>query len=161
MNTTTDDESVVAATDTASSGARRRLLVAGVAVVVAVLGSLSGLVPGLDAIRPPADGAPAAPLEGAVVDVASLTASIGAADPGYVRLGFAAVLAEGTDPSSVEARFPLLKDAALTELSRRSLTDLRTPEGMDQLRAALTERARRTYPDGEVVRIVLTELLIQ
>jgi hypothetical protein len=32
---------------------------------------------------------------------------------------------------------------------------------MDELRNRLTARAQEVYPDGEVVRVVLTELLVQ
>ena len=143
-------------------GRKKLLIVVLLLLVVAVAaGALTGMLPGFGGGGQDATATPAAPVEGAVVDVADMTASVGGDQPGYVRFGFAAVLAEGADQTAVAARFALLKDAALTEISRTSLPALRTPDGIEALRAALTARAHEIYPDGEVIRIVLTDLLIQ
>ncbi len=142
----------------------RKKLVIGL-VLLLVLGgvaaaALTGMLPGTG-VDGDVAAAPAPPVEGAVVDVADMTASVGGDQPGYVRFGFAAVLVQDADQAAVSSRFALLKDAALTEISQTSLSALRTPEGIDALRAALTARAHGIYPDGEVLRIVLTDLLIQ
>lgn len=100
-------------------------------------------------------------VEGMIVDVATMTTNVGGGAPGYVRVGLAAVLAEGFTPDLVADRYPLLKDATLSEVATFKKAQLESPKGMDKLRGALTARAQEIWPEGEVVRIVLTELLVQ
>jgi flagellar FliL protein len=144
-------------TDGAPTKSRKKLVI--IALLVVVLGAAAGvfLLGGSDA-----EGTePAAPVEGEVVDVAVMTTSVAGEAGTYVRVGFAAVLVEGTAAADVEAKFPLLEDAALSAASSFSGAQLRTQEGQDGLRAALTTAAGDIWPDGEVLRIVLTELLVQ
>lgn len=101
------------------------------------------------------------PVEGAVVEVAQMTANLAGAELHYARFGFAVVLAEEIPPADVEGRFPLLRDAALSVVQGFSQDHLRTPEGTEQFRSELTLRARELYPDGEVLRVVITELVVQ
>ncbi|HVL99751.1 MAG TPA: flagellar basal body-associated FliL family protein [Egibacteraceae bacterium] len=103
----------------------------------------------------------AAPQEGAIVDVAQMTANLAGPQVHYVRFGFAAVLAADVAAADVEGRFALLKDAALSEIATFSADHLRTPAGVEELRGRLTARAAGVYPDGQVLRIVLTELVVQ
>lgn len=137
---------------------RRVRLVLLVVVVLAAAGAVSVFVLGGGS---DAEEVPEAPVEGAVVDVAQMTANLAGPQVHYVRLGFAAVLAEGLVAGDVDGQFPLLKDAALSELGLLSPAQLLTPEGVEELRARLSERARTIYPDGEVLRVVLTELVVQ
>lgn len=142
---------------------RGKLLVILVVVVLAAAGAIGwfALAP-----RPVEAGSVAEPVEpppaeGEVVEVATMTVNLADSPGRYVRVGFALVLSEGTDPTAVEARYPLLKDAALTEIGRSSGDELLTPEGVDALRQRLSKRARDVYPDGEALRVVLTELIVQ
>jgi flagellar protein FliL len=107
------------------------------------------------------EAAEAPPEEGAVVAVADLTANLAGAEVHYAKVGFSAILAVGADEAAVTARFALLRDAAISELSTFEAAHLRSTAGMDELRNRLTARAQEVYPDGEVVRVVLTELLVQ
>lgn len=135
---------------------RSRLLVVALVLIGAVAAFLlSGAGRGEEADVP----APVA--DGAIIAVDSLTVSMADERFPYVRVGFAVVLAEGADEAGVKSRLPLLRDAALTTISSSSAGDLRTPEGLDVLRSLLSEEARRLYPDGEVVRVVLTEVTVQ
>ncbi len=99
--------------------------------------------------------------EGEVVEVATMTVNLAGEQLRYAQVGFAVVLSMEADSSLVEGRFPLLQDAALTELSQFEPDELRTTEGMERLRAVLTARAAELWPDGEVLRVVLTGLLVQ
>ncbi len=104
--------------------------------------------------------------EGAVLDVGSLTVNLPGEPVHFARVSVAVVLVEGTDPLVVEGKFPLLLDATLTEMAKTDADTLRTVEGQDALRKALSEKAREIYNDEEegvrlVKRVVLTELLIQ
>jgi len=104
----------------------------------------------------------APPVEGAVVDGATMTVAVDGTDgPHFVRFSFAVVLAEGADSSAVGERIQLLQDGALTVVTGYSADLLRTNEGLDTLRNDLTAAAHQIYPDGEVLRVVLTELIVQ
>jgi flagellar protein FliL len=149
-----------AAAPTAAPPPRRRrtLLLVGLLLVALVGGGGAAAVLLLGG-EAEAEEAPVA--EGAVVPVAELTANLAGERIAFAKVAFSAVLAEGTDAAAVSDRFALVKDAAITELSTFAPDHLRTTAGMDELRARLTERAAALYPDGEVLRIVLTELVVQ
>jgi flagellar basal body-associated protein FliL len=138
-------------------GRKRLVLALGALPLLAVVGVVSFVL-----LRPAeAEGAPPPPPpEGEIIEVAQMTANL-AQSGRYARVTFAVVLREGADASAVEASFPLLKDAALTTLSGLSADDLRGPEGVGELRSELTDAARRLHPEGEVSRVVLTDLVIQ
>lgn len=135
---------------------RRKLVVAVVAAVVAIAPAGFFLLGGSGGEDP---DAPA--VEGPIVEVASMTANLAGPEVHYVRFGFAAVLSAEVVAADVEGRFPLLRDAALSEAGTLSAEHLRSPEGVEELRSRLTARAQGIYPDGQVLRVVLTELLVQ
>jgi flagellar protein FliL len=136
---------------------RSRLLLIALPALLAVAG-VGGYL-----LRPaPADaGPPPPPVEGEIVEVAQLTANLAGGELHYARVGFSVVLVEGTAAGDVQARFPLLRDAALSELAGTTPEELRGTEGVDGLRDRLSARAVELYPDGEVIRAVLTELVVQ
>lgn len=104
---------------------------------------------------------PAEPEEGQVVEVAQMTVNLAGDDLHYLRFAFALVLAPDVAGPDVEPRYPLVKDAALSVAQSFTQQELRTPEGTERLRSELTARAQEVYPDGLVLRVVLTELLVQ
>jgi flagellar basal body-associated protein FliL len=101
------------------------------------------------------------PVEGAVIDGATMTVGLAGETPSLARVSFAVVLSEGADSAAVGNRIQILQDAALTTISGYTAAELRTVEGLDRLRADLTARALEVYPDGEVLRVVLTEVIVQ
>jgi flagellar protein FliL len=155
-----DQIAVTAPVAVAPRKSRKLLMIAAFAAVAVAAGAAvtTGAVPFLGA---PATAEEAPPAEGEVVDVALLTTNVGGGAGTYVRVGFAAVLQEGVTADQVGDRFALLKDAALTEVSKFDGASLATPAGQRSLRQALTARAHEIWPDGEVMRVVLTELLVQ
>ena len=102
-----------------------------------------------------------APVEGAVVESEEMTVNLADPTPRYARIKFAVVLPEGGDAAAVGNRFPLLKDRVLVILSRFSASDLLASGGLDEVRTHLTEEALDVWPDGEVLRVVVTEMLVQ
>lgn len=104
---------------------------------------------------------PDEPEEGPVVEVAQMTVNLAGEDLHYLRFSFALVLAPEVAGADVEPRYPLVKDAALSVAQSFTQEELRTPAGTERLRSELTARARQVYPDGLVLRVVLTELLVQ
>ena len=104
--------------------------------------------------------------EGAILPVGALTVNLTDETPHFARVAFSVVLVEGTDPLVVEAKFPLMLDAALRELADFTSVELRTLAGQERLREALSEQAAALLNDEEegvrlVTRVVLTDLLVQ
>lgn len=157
-----DIDAAVETAPAAEGKPSRRKLVIILAAVLLAGGGAAVVVPGLLGGSAEASAETVEePTEGLVVPLEPMTASIGGAQAGYVRLGIALVLVEGITAEQVTDRFPLVQDAALSALSQYEPAQLRTPEGIETLRADLGDRVRAIYADGEVLRVVLTELLVQ
>jgi len=100
-------------------------------------------------------------VEGAVIEVDEMTVTLTDDPIRYARLSFAVVLPMGGDSAAVGERVPVLKDAVLDVMSGYAAADLVGPEALGVLRDELTESALDVYEDGEVIRVVLTEVLVQ
>ena len=79
----------------------------------------------------------------------------------YARITFAVVLPEGADSAVVGDKMPLLKDGVLDVVAGLSAADLVGQQGLDSLRSDLTAKALEIYTEGEVLRVDLTEVLVQ
>lgn len=108
-----------------------------------------------------AAGEPAEVEEGEILDVGTLTTNLAGANPRYARVGVALVLSAGTPSSAVQPDLPLVKDALITEISSHSAGDVQGREGVEALRKTLTRAVTGLFDDQQVVRVVLTELLVQ
>lgn len=101
------------------------------------------------------------PPEGAVIEVEQMTVTL-AEDPiRYARIKFGVVLPVGGDSAVVGDRIPVLKDAALEVISGYTADELVGPEALARLREDLTASALNVFSEGEVLRVVLTEVLVQ
>lgn len=100
------------------------------------------------------------PEEGEVVEIGQLTVSLDDSETRYARVGLAVVLDSEAVVEEVEGRFPLLKDAAVLTIADRSPDDLRSREGLEDLKASLSKIAGDIYPDGEVLRVILVEAIV-
>ena len=142
---------------------RTRLVVI-VAVVAVLLGGGAAwfLTGGASADTGGEESAAPAPVEeGEILEVGTLTTNLGGDSPAYARVGVALVLAADADPAVVEGDLALVKDAAITEITRHGAEELQGEEGVASLRDGLTAAVGALFEDGEVVRVVLTELLVQ
>jgi len=101
------------------------------------------------------------PVEGAVIEVDEMTVTLSDDPVRYARLKFAVVLPEGGDSAAVGDRVPVLKDAVLDVVSAYTAAELVGPDALATLREQLTAQAHTVYTDGEVLRVVLTEVLVQ
>lgn len=160
---TSPEAAAAAAAPAPAKGRSRRLLaiVAGVLVLALAAGGYLFLSGGAADADPAPEPTPEEVAEGPVVEVGTLTTNLAGSPPRYARVGLAIVLTAEADPAAVEARFPLVKDVAITEIGRHDAATLQTVEGSEALRDGLTDAVVGVYPDGEVVRVALTELLIQ
>ena len=113
----------------------------------------------VDAESPPPEAVEVA--EGAVIEADTMTVNLADEDTRYAKVTFAVVLPEGGDSATVGERMPLLKDAALQVLSEYTAADLKGQDGLDKLRGDLTLAAADVYTEDEVLRVVLTEVLVQ
>lgn len=102
-----------------------------------------------------------APIEGGVIPVETLTVNITGEESRYARVGFAVVLDSLADPTVVEGKLPLLQDAALQVMVKYDSATLQSVAGQEQLRQELSDASVALFPDGEVLRAVLTELIVQ
>lgn len=144
--------------DAPSRGGRLKVVLAGVAVLALLaIAAKTFLLPGA-AAEP---GPPPPPEEGQVVTIGQMTTSLAGGGTHYARVELAAVANATADAAGLEARFPLMRDQALTVLMGFTADQLRSVEGADALRDALTERAQVVWEDDQVLRIVLTDLLVQ
>ena len=100
-------------------------------------------------------------VEGPVIEADQMTINLADEDPRYARLKFAVVLPMGGDGAAVGERFPILKDAVLDVVVSYTAEDMRSPDILDTLRNEFTDKALDVWPDGEVLRVLITELLIQ
>ncbi len=101
------------------------------------------------------------PEEGEIVAIGEMTTSLAGGGSHYVRVQLAAVLNATADPTAAEERFPLMRDRALGVLMGFTADELRTVEGAERLRTTLTQEAQTVWDDDQVLRIVLTDLLVQ
>ena len=100
-------------------------------------------------------------VEGPVIEVDEMTITLTDSPVRYARLKFAVVLPMGGDSAAVGDRIPVLKDAVLEVMSGYAAADLMGPDVLAGLRNQLTDRALEVYDEGQVIRVVLTELLVQ
>ncbi len=101
------------------------------------------------------------PVEGAVIESDQMTVTLADEPVRYARITFAVVLPEGGDSTVVGEKMPLLKDGVLDVVAGMFAADLVGSQGLDSLREGLTAKALEVYTEGEVLRVVLTEVLVQ
>lgn len=101
------------------------------------------------------------PVEGPVIESDQMTVTLADDPVRYARITFAIVLPEGGDTALVGDKMPLLKDGVLDVVAGLTAADLVGSAGLDTLRQDLTAKALEVYADGEVLRVVLTEVLVQ
>lgn len=147
-------------------GGKKKLVLIVVPVVLLVAGAGFFLMGGSDdATAEEAEPAATEVAEGEVIDIGKMTVSLsGLGESGqlrYARVGLAVVLSETADSALVGTRISLIQDAAISVIAEMSADELRTGDGMNALRQELTTEAHEIYPDGDVVRVVLTELIVQ
>jgi len=99
--------------------------------------------------------------EGPVIEADQMTINLADDDPRYARIRFAVVLPLDGDGAAVGERFPILKDAVLDVVNAYTTADMKEPDILDTLRSEFTAAAHEVWPDGEVIRVLITELLIQ
>ncbi|MGH2734349.1 MAG: flagellar basal body-associated FliL family protein [Actinomycetota bacterium] len=140
------------------SGGKKKIIIIVVALAVVGFGAKTFLLKSPDAEAKPKKEKPVA---GEVVDGGSLTVNL--ADSGYARVGLGLVLnaLEGEHGAElVNAMLPMMKDAAITEISQRTSDELLAKHGKEELKKHLSEAAHEIYHEA-VLEVVLTEFIVQ
>lgn len=100
-------------------------------------------------------------VEGEIVDIGSMTVNLADRDRHYARVGIALVLDITAHAEEIVNKVPLLKDEAITKIGAHTSTELRTIEGQEKLREELMEAAHHVWEGHGVLKVALTEILVQ
>jgi flagellar basal body-associated protein FliL len=129
------------------------MLVGGVGAKFTVLSSGKAGTP-----KPTPTPTPTPP--GAVIDLGDLTINL--AEPSrYALVGLAVELGKTADPATITTQMPLLKDAGVRKLNGLSAATLLSAAGQEQVRAELTDQAQQIFGKDKIVRVLLTEVVVQ
>lgn len=79
----------------------------------------------------------------------------------YVRVGVVLEFDRREAPAELERRQPQLRDTILTVFRHKTVQDLSTTEGLNQVRDEMAERLNRLLSKGQVVHVYFTDLVIQ
>ena len=139
----------------ATPSPKRRVLLLGVLALVLALAGGWWMLGTADAAED------LSAVDGEIVDLPAMTTTVGERGIHHARVGLAIVLSEAADPEQIAPRQALLQDALLRQVSALDADTVRSAEGSDRLRAALTEKAREIWGEEAIRRVVLTELLVQ
>ena len=149
------------AQEEAKGGSKKKFMIIGAVVVVGAVGYFMFGGGG----APEDEAAMEEPeiVEGEVIDIGKMTIVL--ADEGeqlrYARIGLGVVMSDVGDSGVVGTKVSLIQDAAISVISEMTSAELRGADGAETARTRLTERVVALFPDGDVVRIVLTEMVLQ
>ncbi len=115
----------------------------------------------LDRSMPEAIPAEPDPVEGEIVEMEEMILNIGGEGSGYLRIGLALILEEGTSAADFESESAIAKDVAIQYLSSLSDDQLRSAEGRQQAKDELSLLLREAYGGEKVVRVLFTALVMQ
>jgi flagellar FliL protein len=147
--------------ETPEKGGKKKLIMIVVPIVV-VIGAAAGFfLRGGDTAEASVPTTTAPVVEGDVIEVDTMTVNLIGEEGRYARVGFAVVLDATADSGAVGKKMPLMRDATLTVMTDFDSAELQTAEGMERLRHELSNAVVALFPDGEVIRAVLTELIVQ
>jgi flagellar basal body-associated protein FliL len=136
-----------------------KLIVIVAVVLVAGVGAKFTVLSGGKGAKPKAIPAPV-PTNGEVVDLGTMTINL--ADSGrYALVGLAVELGKTATAEKMTKEMPLLKDAAVRKLGGWTAAKLLTTSGQEEVRTQLTDQAQLLFGKDSIVRVLLTELIVQ
>lgn len=100
-------------------------------------------------------------VEGAVIESDEMTVNLTGTTVRYARIKVGLVLPLDGDSATVGERMPILKDSILGVVGRYDAETLLEADTLDELRQRFTDEANEVWTEGEVLRVVITELLVQ
>ncbi len=100
-------------------------------------------------------------IEGEIYQLDELVLNLEDPDVGYLRVGVAIVLEEGTLAADFAAEAAIAQDVAVGYLSAQDAEDLRSAAGKTEIKQELSMLMREAYDDEKVVRVLFTSLVMQ
>ena len=101
------------------------------------------------------------PVEGEILELEEMILNIEGAEAGFLRIGIALVLEEGTLAADFETEAAIAKDVAIQYLSAQSAEMLQSAEGRQAAKDELSVLVREAYGGEKVVRVLFTALVLQ
>ncbi len=100
---------------------------------------------------------------GTLVDLQEIVVTLAgdSARPRYLRLGVNIETADEETKVLLEEKRPQLRDAVIMALSDKTAAMLSTPEGKKRLREEIHGRATELAPEGGVLHVFFTDLVVQ
>ncbi len=100
---------------------------------------------------------------GTLVDLQEIVVTLAgdSARPRYLRLGVNIETADEEIKMELDAKRPQLRDAVIMALSDKTAAMLSTPEGKKRLREEIFSRASELSPEGGVLNVFFTDLVVQ
>lgn len=83
------------------------------------------------------------------------------AKPRYLRINVSLEVRSGEAATRAAARIPQLRDIVIMALSQKSVDDLSTPAGKRALRDELTRDLSSQLPEGALMNVFFSDLVIQ
>lgn len=100
-------------------------------------------------------------VEGEILELPEMVLNLSGEGGGYLRIGLALVLEEGTAAADMEAETAIAKDVFVEYLSAQNREDLADAEFRKQAKDDLSVMVREAYGDEKVVRVLFTTLVTQ
>ena len=138
-------------------GGKKKLIILVVLVLGGVFAAKTFLLGGGSAAK----AEPEPPAAGEIVEIDPLTVNLADAGLHYARVGLGVVLVKGAVADDVTAHLALLKDATISIVGKYQSSVLATSKGQEQLRKQLTKAAQKLFEGDVVMKVVLTELVVQ
>jgi flagellar protein FliL len=109
------------------------------------------------------EAAEAEPAEGVLVSLEEIIASLrnDGSTKNYVRTTISVEVKDEAMAKVIEERLAQLRDAVIMTVSQKTAAELTTPEGTQTLRKQLTERLAEHLPEGSLLNIYFSDLVIQ
>lgn len=100
---------------------------------------------------------------GTLVDLQEIVVTLAgdSARPRYLRLGVNIETADEETKALLEEKRPQLRDAVIMALSDKTAAMLSTPDGKKRLREEIYSRASEISPEGGVLNVFFTDLVVQ
>lgn len=101
------------------------------------------------------------PPEGEIVQMEEMILNLSGPDQTYLKIRLALVLDTTTLAEEFEAELPIAADVAVLYLSSLTPEDLETAEGKEHVKEVLTEKIKEEYKGEKVMKVLITELVMQ
>ncbi len=101
------------------------------------------------------------PPEGEIVQMEVMILNLAGSEETYLKIRLALVLDTLTVAEEFQLDLPIAQDVAVHYLSSLGPEEFRSAEGREHVKEELTARLREAYHDEHVLRVLITELVMQ